>query len=281
MNDIYEIQDKWATKTSTGIVSKGVYINKSTGKRYFVKGNSELGYLEPISEEIAYRIGKIVGIDTLPCKIIPREKFPEINVYGDLEFVSISPIVSYNITQFYEYAYTVVGKEEFDYLEVYKDMGLSQNHLYKMLLLDALVGNEDRHLNNFDVYYDYTENKVKNAVILDLGASLLYNVSERDLKIYEGSKIGPDKSKPFYKTHDKQISKIKSRLDKGSTDIEIKCSLEEFKILSSDIVEDVGRRANLSELRIESVKSYLNQRYKYYFLGNDSKHETNKIDLIW
>lgn len=282
---IYEIQDKWATKTSTGIISKGIYRNKLTGEKFFVKGNSESGYLEPASEEMAYRIGNIVGIDTLPCRVVSNDKFPEINVYGSFKFVSISPVIPYNMTQFYEYVYTVTGKEDIDYLEIYKKLGLSEEHLYKMLLLDALVGNQDRHLNNFDIYYDYKENKIKNAIMLDFGASLLYNISEADLKIYEGNKIGPDKSKPFSETHYKQMFKIKKRLDPEYTNIKIKYSLKEFEMLSSKIIEDVGKRTGMSEKRIKSLKSYVSQRYKYFFLGGFeetlNRDVNNVLNLEW
>lgn len=280
----YELENQWATKTSKGMLSKGIYRKKVTGERFLVKGNSELGYLEPASEEIVYRIGNILGIEMLPCKLMPSEFFPEIRIYGNLNSVSMSPVIPHNIFQFYEYVQATTGKVDINYLEAYKKLGLSQEHLYKMLLLDALVGNQDRHLNNFDVCYNYNKNKVENAIMLDFGASLLYNVHERDLKIYTGNKIGPDKSKPFCETHCKQIEKLKKKLNPEYTNINIKYDLEEFKELSSEVVESTGHKINMSRARIESIKSYLAQRYKYFFLGgleSISLKKNNKIELEW
>ena len=72
---------------------------------------------------------------------------------------------------FYKYllAYGKIGTNVFQSL---KTLGLSKQSLYEMLLLDAIVGNVDRHLNNFDLFI--TEDSIKLAPISDLGAAVLH-----------------------------------------------------------------------------------------------------------
>lgn len=70
--------------------------------------------------------------------------------------------------QFYNTISRLKGRRDTNYFEWYIDSGLSPEHLYKMLFFDAVIGNKDRHLNNFDIIYDKTTNKFSNAIIFRL-----------------------------------------------------------------------------------------------------------------
>jgi len=58
---------------------------------------------------------------------------------------------------------------------------LDVEFIYKMLVSDALVGNEARHYNNWDVTEDVSESTVRYAPLIDFGASLLAKKTEKEL----------------------------------------------------------------------------------------------------
>lgn len=133
------LNSKWYTHTSTGIVSKGIY--NINGDEYFVKGNSEEGYLEPYSEVIASRAAKLLNLDSVQYNILPKEYFKEIKVYVLCKHVSVCKKLDYNIEQFYNALSKIYKNLYREPLKVYKEVKLSQEHLWNMALLDAFVGN--------------------------------------------------------------------------------------------------------------------------------------------
>ena len=230
--------------------------------------------MEPYSEVIASRAAKLLNIDSLQYDILPKEYFREIKVYGSCRHVSICKKLDYNIEQFYNTLSKIYKNLYRDPLRVYKEVGLSQEHLWKMLVLDAFVGNQDRHLNNFDIMYK--DNKLVNAPILDTGASCLYNVKGNELKIYDGKKIGPDSSKPFKDTHSRQIHFLEKQLDVDKNIFEDISKEEFFNALWKECGEVF---AELSDRRVESIKSYLWQRYDTYI---ESYKKVNQgTYLLW
>lgn len=269
-----ELKSKWSTHTSTGMVSKGIY--NIDGKEYFVKGNSEEGYLEPYSEVIASRAAKLLNVDSIQYDILPKEYFKEIKVYGLCKHVSICKKINSNLYQFFNTfklrGYKNINTEP---LKVYKEVELSQEHLWKMLILDAFVGNQDRHLNNFDIMYK--DNKLVNAPILDTGASCLFNKKESELKIYDGEKIGPDLAKPFKETHFKQIKYLERELDCEKY-IFVDTNKEEFFENLWKECETVF--SELSNKRVEAIKSYLWQRYDVY-IEPYKKKQNKESKLEW
>ena len=267
------LKSKWHTQTSTGIISKGIY--SINGEDYFVKGNSEEGYLEPYSEVIASKAAKLLDLNVVDYELAPKEYFKDIHVYGRCQHVSICKKIDGNLYQFYNTmklrGYNLVGR---DPLRVYKEVGLSQEHLWKMLVLDAFVGNQDRHLNNFDIMY--RDNKLVNAPILDTGASCLYNVKGNELKIYGGEKIGPDSSKPFKDTHSRQIHFLEKQLDVDKNIFEDTSKEEFFNALWEDCEEVFFF---FCDRRVESIKSYLWKRYDKYI--EPYKKVNQSTSLIW
>lgn len=269
-----ELKSKWSTHTSTGMVSKGIY--NIDGKEYFVKGNSEEGYFEPYSEVIASRAAKLLNIDLIQYDILPKEYFKEIKVYGLCKHVSICKKINSNLYQFFNTfklrGYRNINTEP---LRVYKEVGLSQEHLWKMLLIDAFVGNQDRHLNNFDIMYE--NNKLINAPILDTGASCLFNKRESELEVYSGDKIGPDKSKPFKDTHYKQIFLMKRELN---IDFNILKDTNKEKFFENLWKECKSVFSELSYKRVKAIKSYLWQRYDVY-IEPYKKKQNKESKLEW
>ena len=76
----------------------------------------------------------------------------------------------------------------------------------KMIVLDFLIGNEDRHFNNFGLIRNaVTLEWIGAAPIFDCGTSLWYNTQESLIK-----PLSPNlPAKPFKKTHREQIKLVK------------------------------------------------------------------------
>ena len=146
--DKYNLQSKWSTHTSSGEISKGIYSKDNS--LFFVKGNTR-GNLEPYSEVIDYNIAKLLNIETLEYQLEKSKYFPELEIYNNCKHVSISKYLNINLYQFHDYYNRLIGRRDTNYFEWYIDSGLSPEHLYKMLFLDAVICNKDRHLNNFDI----------------------------------------------------------------------------------------------------------------------------------
>lgn len=79
----------------------------------------------------------------------------------------------------------------------------------KMLILDSMILNTDRHLNNFGFLRDPETLEWKGcAPIFDSGTSMLHHVSVPVLKINFENEIKQLKSKPFYKTFNEQLQRL-------------------------------------------------------------------------
>ena len=196
------IQIKITTGTSTGVVSKAVY--SINGVPHIVKGTSAKGNIEPLSEYFASRIFELF-IPTIRYDIKPEITFPFVKTYG-YGFVSVCKIFSKELSQLYYTAKANLQKpvvDSNDIVQFVDAISLPKERLMSLLLLDAFVGNQDRHWNNIDVYF---EDEVAHwAPALDFGGSLLFNMPDDELRVFEWINIGPDYSHSFQETHKKNI----------------------------------------------------------------------------
>ncbi len=253
-----KLESKWATKTSTGILSKGIYSN---GKEDFlVKGNSSPNNKEPYSEAISSIIADNLNLENIRYYLRDAKEFKEIKVFGSCDKVCICKKYDKPLYQFcsqMELKYSDIRVSNF--LEIYIKEGLSIDFLITLFVFDAFIGNKDRHLNNFD--FIRNDNKtISNAPILDCGASLLYDIPERDLKVYRDTQIGPDKAKPLKETHREQIHLLNKKF--GIPILFKLSSKEEFLSNVFNDAEEVFQY--LSFKRVEAIKSYLSSRYDVY-----------------
>lgn len=255
------LKDKWATQSATGCISKGIYIDENKDE-WLIKGNLSTGSLEPYSEVIASVFIKNLKVPCVEYSLIKADDFKEIKVFKDCKHISICKRLSIdNLIQFGQYVNVKYPKyhDRMQFLKAYIDEGLDLDYLRMILYVDAFIGNEDRHFNNLDIYFDDT-GMIRNAPLLDFGASLLYNVREMDLKIYLDDKIGSDKSKPFEDTHFKQMEFIEKNIKHNKV----------FQFINKD---DLFQKSyyelkdvfiHLSSKREKSIKSYLEKRFDIY-----------------
>lgn len=204
-----QLLDKQMTHTSNGVLSKGVYLKD--GRCVLVKGNSKslisdvIGY-EPYSEVIASIIADMLEIPCVHYWLEPAENYPEINVHK-IPYVSVCSILNkQNAVLLHMAEYLEMNfVQKADYIHTVEEtMGIE--YFNKMLLFDAFIGNEDRHLNNIDLWY-CTDNTVVPAPLMDNGASLLSWHSStciNNSKLYKGV----DDCKPFFKYHRQQVTLV-------------------------------------------------------------------------
>ena len=252
---LIELVKKNATKTSRGILSKAWY--KIDGKLCLVKGNSVdvngvIGH-EPYSEVMASKIAEVLHFSNLTYSLMDAKLFPDVKVHG-LKHVSVCEYYipkDFKVVSFYNYIIAKLGSEPADYFEAYKKI-LPVKPLFYMLFFDALIGNEDRHLSNFDILLglDGTESL---APLYDHGASLLAWHGRKELGL-AGKEGRFDLAKPFRTTHNVQIKLITEPL----------LSKTDLTILYRKLIESIEPVFDfLPDYRIGAIKNYLRWRMKY------------------
>lgn len=271
MNNMNLIR-KSKTHTTSGIISKGIY--NIDGKKYLVKGNSEF-CKEPFSEVMASIIADEMGLDHIEYKLMEGYKFQLIKRFN-CDYVSICEVYNKPLTK-YLYFIRNLGiydsEDEACSLKSYIEVGLSKEHLAKMLLFDAFIGNYDRHFNNFDICYEKLT--IKNAPILDNGGSLLADIKFENTMTFEDGNVGPDKAKPFCKTHREQIEYLKL----NGVNLYV-LEIDDPENLLNRIFNRFEKEVfpyMVNKNKQESVKNYLKVRYREYI----EPYLISKSELIW
>lgn len=189
--------------TSDGYLKKRWKI--ANGKRCLIKGGSNLERQQPFNEVIASKIMDRLGIDHVPYNIIWEDGEPysvcEDFVTRDTELISAWRIMQTqkkdNSTSVYQH-----------FVNCCKSLGAPGvvPALDRMIVLDYIIANEDRHLNNFGLLRNAeTLEWLGFAPIYDSGSSLGYNSLL--------SQIHTEKNitcKPFKRRHNEQIKLVTS-----------------------------------------------------------------------
>ena len=163
------------------------------GKRILVKSGSEPYLQEVYNEVIASRIAEKLGIEHTPYHLIKEHGevccYCEDFVTPETELVPASHIMKAFKKR------NDVSEYEF-YIECCEKLGVSdiRERLEKMLVLDYIIANEDRHLNNFGLLRNATSLEWLGAApIYDCGNSLWFN------KLTSKINAGDDIKTPLWK----------------------------------------------------------------------------------
>ena len=219
------------------------------GKRCLIKGGSDIARQQPFNEVIATKIMERLNIPHVPYTMIWDKGSPysvcEDFVTADTELVAAWRIIN--------------SKKKSNNMSVYqhfasccKDFGITnvEQSLDKMLVLDYIIANEDRHLNNFGL--------VRNAETLEwMGFAPIYD---------SGSSLGYDKlpaqirmqaditCKPFKKTHTEQLKLVS---DFSWIDFDKLSDVEEVikEVLSVEEAQEF-----INERRIEAIAEAVRRR---------------------
>ncbi|MEG0672186.1 HipA domain-containing protein [Clostridium sp.] len=237
------------TSTSKGMLYK--CIGNSAGKKVYIKTGTKLknrfSNLEPISEAMGYEIINKFYID---CAVnyIEKMNIPNIDtevlvsvsedfLEDDEALLSIRSILG-NVSRedLYSTITTMLPNFKVD--------------IDRMIVMDFLINNIDRHLRNFSVISKNGEIS-KFSPLYDHGLSLYadiqdFELSQDDKETWEMI----DECKPFAESHYKQLELI------GEVNI--------TRVPIEEILEVVrGYKEYLSEYRIQCINHLLEVRYNY------------------
>lgn len=237
------------TSTSKGMLYK--CIGSVDGKKVFIKTGTKLrskfSVLEPVSEVIASEIISKFNIEcannklsTITLPNIKEEVLVSISedfVKENEEMMSIRSILG-NTSR--ENLYDKV-------VELIPELKLD---IDRMIVMDFLINNIDRHLRNFSVI-NQEEEGMKFSPLYDHGLSLYADVQDFELEQDDKETWEMiDECKPFSNSHYKQLDLIG----------EVKLP----KVSLKDILDIIDKYHDyLSEYRIECIKYLLETRYNY------------------
>ena len=188
--------------------SDGQLIKKwkiADGKRVLIKGGSNPYQQEPLCEVIASGIAERLCIPHTKYTLLwEHEKL--FSVCQDFITSETELVSAYHIMHSRKKP-NDLSDYEF-YLNCAEQLGVKniREQTEKMIVLDFLIGNEDRHFNNFGLIRNaVTLEWIGVAPIFDCGTSLWYNTQESLIK-----PLSPNlPAKPFKKTHREQIKLVK------------------------------------------------------------------------
>lgn len=173
------------------------------GKRCLLKSGSTPFIQQPFNEAIATLIMNKLGIEHVPYTIIWIDNKPysvcEDFVTKDTELISAWRVLQLRQKENHESSYL-------HYVNICKELGIDiAPALDRMIVLDYIIANEDRHFNNFGLLRDAnTLEWIGAAPIFDSGTSLWYDTSARGISTYDIP------CKPFKKKHSEQLRMVSS-----------------------------------------------------------------------
>lgn len=173
------------------------------GKRCLLKSGSFPFRQQPFNEVIASRIMERLGIDHVPYSVMWSDGNPysvcEDFVTKETELVSAWHIMQIRPKANHENGYL-------HFVNICKELGVDiVPALDRMMVLDYIIGNEDRHFNNFGLTRDPdTLEWLGAAPIYDSGTSLWYNRTAEQIPMSDII------CKPFKKSHGEQLRLVSS-----------------------------------------------------------------------
>lgn len=236
------------------------------GERVLFKGGSGLYLQEPYNEVLATAVMKRLGIECAEYSLTFIGDKPY-SACKDFVTPKTELITAHNIIKSVKKPNNKSVYEH--YIDCCREFGLNdiRHSIDKMLILDFIIVNEDRHLNNFGLIRNAeTLEYISGAPIYDNGTSMWFNTLTKNIKA--GAR--EINSKPFKNKHSDQI-KLVSDFDCIEIN-KLKGIDEEFaEILKSAEHMDSERKDTLCKMlnnRIEMLKNVMNQSVKYTNLGS-------------
>ena len=174
------------------------------GKRYLLKGGSGATWQEPYNEVLASRMMERLRIPHVKYELLLEEEYPysvcENFITPDTELISawyiMQTVKKQNHVSVYQH-----------YLDCCEYLGIPgiKEAVDRMLTIDYLIVNEDRHQNNFGVIRRAgTLEYIGAAPIYDSGTSLWFDKPAGLIK-----DDGKETCKPFKSSHKEQIKLVK------------------------------------------------------------------------
>lgn len=174
-------------------------------KRILIKGGSGATQQEPYNEVFASEVCKRLEIPHTPYSLMVQEDYPysicENFIHSDTELISAWNVMQTekkeNHVSIYQHYLDCCERLEIPNVEGFMD---------KMIVLDYLIANEDRHQNNFGVIRNAeTLEFIGSSPIFDSGTSLWHS---KPLSFIHAN--SPITCKPFKNNHEDQLRLVQS-----------------------------------------------------------------------
>lgn len=175
------------------------------GKRCLIKGGSGATQQEPFNELLATAIMQRLNIEHTPYTLVWDNGYPY-SMCEDFITSKTDLVSAFRIMESREKKDDVTKYDH--YINSCIDLGIRgiRESLNQMFTLDYLIANEDRHFNNFGVIRDAnTLEFLGPTPIFDSGTSMWHDIPT--INIFGDTDMP---SKPFEKTHSKQMKLVNS-----------------------------------------------------------------------
>lgn len=226
-------------------------------ERVLVKGGSGTEQLEPFNEVLASEIFSRLDMPHIDYQLYfeNRKHFSVCKNFTDenTEMITAAELCE----DILDWQTGFITYDEFQKRCDKYNLKFDEIELTKMFIVDYLIANEDRHLNNFGFLRDSNTLKWKGfAPIFDSGSSMFYDSMDFELNDI-GLSNKMTNSKPFNENHLKQLSIFQT--------------VEVLKTLKLDNLNDIGEfyknllnknQRNISENKINKLSSVLDNRVK-------------------
>lgn len=241
--------------TSAGVLPK--WNITRNGVKYYIKAGKPDGMtlrkLEPVVEMIAFKIGKLMGVNITETNLLLlkvkatgsyREQECLVSYTRDFKTDGYTTYVpAIDLGDLGTFSYDCLG----DTLEEFRE------EINIMLLFDFIIGNYDRHLNNFGVLKNEVTGDLKFAPIFDNGSALLNNYSETDLLELKPRQVDKEiLGKPFNMTQMKQVQLVEElpKCNLAITPEDVELIVNEFTGM-------------LTEYRRKRIINFIERRFHY------------------
>ena len=242
--------------TSDGTLKKRWKI--INGARCLIKGGSNPFHQQPFNEVISAGIMKRLGISHVPYTLTWNQGVPY-SVCEDFVTENTEPIPAWRIVQTQKKSNSASAYLHF--VSCCEALGIAGvvPFLDRMMVLDYIIANEDRHLNNFGLLRDAkTLEWLGFAPIYDSGSSLGYDKMPSQVRSGKGIKC-----KPFRSHHEEQLKLV---TDFSWIDFD---SLKDVDRLIANTLSSDGANEYIDDNRIDAIIESVCQR-----IDNLSKLQT-------
>ena len=219
------------------------------GKRCLVKGGSNPFRQQPFNEVIAAGIMKRLNIPHVPYRVMWNQDAPY-SVCEDFVSSDTELVPAWRIIQMRKKANNISVYEHF--VRCANTLGIPNviPFLDRMIVLDYLIANEDRHLNNFGAIRNAeTLEWIGMAPIYDSGSSLGYDKVAAEIR-FERNIV----CKPFKNHHEEQLKLVS---DYSWIRFE---ELSDVRDLIIDTLSSEGAEDYIDETRIAAIADSAERR---------------------
>lgn len=233
------------------------------GKRCLVKGGSNPYRQQPLNEVIASEIMRRLNIPHVPYTVTWNKGAPY-SVCEDFVSEDTELVPAWRIIQTKKQPNNKSMYQHF--VDCADALGIPnvKEFLDRMIVLDYIIANEDRHLNNFGAIRNAeTLRWIGMAPIYDSGSSLGYDKSVPMMR--DGSEVV---CKPFKRHHEEQLKLV------SSFDWIDFSALSDVREMITDILSDESAKDYMEEKRIRVIAKLTERRIKN--LETLAKSKTHK-----